>query len=77
MIFLIFFGEQAFLGWVPGTKRSVLMGQPVQASSPVRVQILTFIKSGGGVKPEEGYFLRSWSMMCLQIGEAPVTPEAT
>lgn len=68
---------QAFLGWVPGMKYSVRVGQPEQASSPVIVQILTRRRSEGGLKPVAGYFLRRWSTMWRQMGEAPVIPEAT
>ena len=75
--FLISPSVQAFLGWVPGRKYSSLAGQPAQASSPVMVQTWTCTKSGGGEKPGAGEELTSSFIIRRQIGEAPVTPEAT
>ena len=69
--------EQATFGSVPGRKYSVLVGQPSQASWPVMVQMVAWIRPVGAANPGDGVVLRSPRITRLQMGEAPVTPEAT
>lgn len=77
-ISLIFSGEQAKAGSVPVKKYSFLIiGQPVQARVPVKVQISTSLTSSGLEKFSTGWFSKILSIIFRHIGEAPVTPEAT
>jgi len=69
--------SQATFGWVPGTKYSVLVGQAEQGSWPVRAQTEILSSCSGGVNPADGNCFNNRSVILLQIGEAPVTPEAT
>ena len=76
---LIFSGSQRFWGSVPILKYSYFVGQPSQGRVPVSEQIEIFTTSFGA----EGYWIffsessRMVLTICAQIGEAPVTPEAT
>ena len=74
---LICSGEQWVFGSVPEIKYSGLVGQSLQVSWPVRVQISTLTILAGGVKVWVGWSCKSKVMILFQIGEAPVMPEAT
>ena len=68
---------QAILGSVPGRKYSDREGHTSHVNWPVMVQILTLMRLVGGGNPGEGEVARREFIMRRQIGEAPVTPEAT
>ena len=74
---LAMFLVQWFWGSVPGRKYSSFDGQPEHGSDPVIEQMDIFERLAGMGKRWASDDCRSPNMICCQIGEAPVIPEAT